>query len=495
MKNLVGYTWLSKKYNVVTVQPFRLVSTQAGKNRSDTLSWHMTYALKHEGVHLEFLNRLFKVIDQAELTAWINGEPSGQYARRAGFLYEWFTQRTLDFPGVSVGNYISLIDSEEYFASDSPINNPRWRVRDNLPGTRDYCPMVNRTAAVRAAEEYDCGKEIRLLEIEFGEDLLMRSAVWLSIKESMASFAIEREDKFVDRAKRFAAAMERYCGFYPDPLKAITELQKEILGSQALHYGKRKSPIFVGESGLDYTPRVYYIAPDWEATESMLAGLSAFIERTKDQSAVVRAAIMSFGFVYIHPMTDGNGRISRFLINDMLRRDGAIPDPFILPVSAAIMSSPKTRKAYDQVMDIFSKPFMLHYRDNYEFGVDRVGDDGVHYDFEFDAYEDADSAWRYPDFTKYVEYLVGILEQTINTEMRNEAGYLRSLTDARQGVKQFIEGPNADIDRIIRSIIDNKYKISNKLSKEFSLLLEPEVANGVINIVSGCFRVKYDTEV
>lgn len=488
MENPVGYRWLSKKYNITPVQPFRQVITQAGKNRSDTLAWHFTYALKHEGVHLEFLSRLFKVINQAELTDWTNGEPSGQYARRAGFLYEWFTDKTIDFPGVTVGNYIDMINCEEYFSSDSPSNIPRWRVRDNLPGTRHYCPMVYRTSAVCAAEDYDCGKEIRELEIEFGEDLLMRSAVWLSIKESMASFAIEREDKFVDRAKRFAAAMERYCGFYPDPLKAITELQKEILGPQALHYGIRKSPIFVGESGLDYTPRVHYIAPHWEATESMLTGLSAFSERTKDKSSVVRAAIMSFGFVYIHPMTDGNGRISRFFINDMLRRDGAIPDPFILPVSAAIMSSPKNRKAYDQVMDVFSKPFMLHYRDNYNFGVDKVGEDGVQYDFEFDAYEDADSAWRYPNFTTHVEYLAEVLEQTINIEMRNEAGYLRSLNDARYGIKQIIEGPNSDIDRIIRSIIDNKYKISNKLSKEFSLLLNTEIADNIINIVSGCFR-------
>ena len=42
---------------------------------------------------------------------------------------------------------------------------------------------------------------------------------------------------------------------------------------------------------------------------------------------MARAGIISFGFVYIHPMVDGNGRISRFLINDVLRRDGAVPTP------------------------------------------------------------------------------------------------------------------------------------------------------------------------
>ena len=192
MKNLVGYKWLSKKYNVSPVQSFEFksISDQAGKNRSDTLSWHITFALKHEGIHLEFLNRLFKVIEETELVDWITSEPSGQYARRAGFLYEWFADKSLACPSVKVGNYIDMIDSESYFTSDSPSNNSRWRVRDNLPGTRDYCPMVFRTNAVRAAETYDCGKEIKALEMEFGEDLLKRSVVWLSIKESMASFAI-----------------------------------------------------------------------------------------------------------------------------------------------------------------------------------------------------------------------------------------------------------------------------------------------------------------
>jgi len=143
MKNLVGYQWLSKKYNVSPVQSFEFksISDQAGKNRSDTLSWHITFALKHEGIHLEFLNRLFKVIEETKLVDWINSEPSGQYARRAGFLYEWFADKSLECPGVKMGNYIDMIDSESCFTSDSPSNNSRWRVRDNLPGTRDYCPM------------------------------------------------------------------------------------------------------------------------------------------------------------------------------------------------------------------------------------------------------------------------------------------------------------------------------------------------------------------
>lgn len=36
----------------------------------------------------------------------------------------------------------------------------------------------------------------------------------------------------------------------------------------------------------------------------------------------MRSAVAAFGFVYIHPLADGNGRVHRFLVNDILRRDG-----------------------------------------------------------------------------------------------------------------------------------------------------------------------------
>ena len=58
-------------------------------------------------------------------------------------------------------------------------------------------------------------------------------------------------------------------------------------------------------------------------------------------------------------MSDGNGRISRFLINDVLRRDKAIPAPFILPISATITGTVIDRRGYDEVLELFSKPLLI----------------------------------------------------------------------------------------------------------------------------------------
>ena len=439
-------------------------------------------------VHLEFLARLFDVAPVAELEAWVASEPTGQYARRAGFFFETLSGRRLTFPGVVAGNYVTALDDGAYVTASQPVNNPRWRVRDNLPGTRDYCPLVLRTERVRHAQAYDCAQHLRDLEAKFGADVLQRSAVWLTIKESRASFAIEHEERHVDRVQRFASVMEQRCGREAEPLSrdALAELQTQILGPRATRYGLRRSPVFVGEVD-GFTELVHYIAPHWDDTPALLSGLRSFAARTVGASPLVRAAVLSFGFVYIHPMSDGNGRISRFLINDVLRRDHAVPDPFILPVSATITSSVVNRRGYDQVLALFSKPLMRRYADAWRFGAEQVAEDGVHYNLQFDAYRDALPAWRYPDLTEHVEYLAQGVQATIELEMRKEAGTLRSLRAARERVKQVLEGPDSDIDRIIRSVRENGGALTKKLIKEFPPLADEAVAGEVVAAIQAAF--------
>lgn len=506
MADWIGYRWLAGRYGIEPAQPLR-IDSQLARSRAtvredgyvhefylptarpaDSLAGHLTFALKHEGVHLEFLARLFAQVPVDDLEQWIASEPTGQYARRTGFFYEFLTGRQLAFAGVTAGNYVNALDEEVYLTASTPENNGRWRVRNNLPGTRGYCPVVTRTERVRSAENYDCTQRLQALEAEFGADLLMRSAVWLTVKESRASFAIEHEEQHVDRVRRFAAVMEQRCGHYQSPLDeaSITELQREILGPRATRYGIRQSPVFVGEVD-GFMQVVHYIAPHWNDAPGMLAGLREFAARTARRSSLVRAAVLAFGFVYIHPMADGNGRISRFLINDVLRRDRAIPEPFILPVSATITSTTVNRRGYDQVLELFSRPFMRRYAAAYRFVAERIAEDGIPYNLEFDAYEDALAAWRYPDLTEHVEYLAHVIEVTIEQEMRKEAGYLRSLRAARERVKDVLEGPDSDIDRIIRSVRENAGQLSNKLKKTYPQLADPHIGAALAAAINAAF--------
>ena len=122
MGDEIGYAWLASTYDVDAVQPFS-VESRIGRARhtlehdgrrseaylesmrpAATLAGHLTFAFKHEGVHLEFLARLFQKLPPESLSEWVRSEPTGQYARRAGFLYEWLTGARLDIAETG-GNY------------------------------------------------------------------------------------------------------------------------------------------------------------------------------------------------------------------------------------------------------------------------------------------------------------------------------------------------------------------------------------------------------
>ncbi len=338
MPDWIGYRWLIERFGLTVTQALR-TETLIGCTRATvsdgtterrtvleplrpepTLAGHLSFALKHEGVHLEALSRLFAAAPATEVEDWIRREPTGRYARRTGFLYECLTGQRLDVPDTTRGNYVPVVDPELELVASTPINNIRWRVRDNLLGNAGFSPQVHLTPNTTQALAFNVGERIARLEEQFSADLVLRSAVWLTVKESRASFAIEHEDDKRDRVQRFAAVIEQRTGQSADPLNPaeLEALQREILGPNALHYGLRRSPVFVGETARFGEERLHYIGPHWDDVPSILTGLRELLTRTAGLSSVARAALVSFGFVYLHPMIDGNGRISRFLINDVL---------------------------------------------------------------------------------------------------------------------------------------------------------------------------------
>ncbi len=506
MDVLVGYSWLLSQYGIKLVQRLRtqsyIVTTSSRHTKTEdgytkeyfpenfipenSFSGHFTFALKNEGIHLELFSRLFEKIDPTELESWIEREPSGQYARRACFFYEWITGNQLNFDGVKTGNYVDALEEKKYFTGKSK-NNTRWRVRDNIPGNPNFAPVINRLQKVIEAEDFKCLPHLQELESEFGPDIIQRSSVWLTIKESRASFEIEREEKQVDRIRRFASVMAKKCGSLEDPLdpETLASLQQEILGPSATRYGIRRSPVFIGEID-NCIEIVHYIAPAHQVLINMLEGLKEFQLSTKGKSSTIRAAAISFAFVYIHPMSDGNGRISRFLINDILRKDESLP--FILPISATITNSIASRKSYDDILETFSKHFMMYYNSSYSFGEDRIEEDGIKTNFNFDEYKDALHAWRYLDLTDHTIYMYDILKNTIDVEMRKEAKQIREILSCRAAVKEVIEGPDQDIDRIVRSVRDNN-KVSKKLKKDFPILENKEIESSVIEAIDSILEV------
>ena len=510
-ENLVGGAWLVAAYGIELVMPLVVQSRIGGRRATHeangirtetfvesmrpqaTLRGHLTFHLKHEEPHLELLSRLFERVDPMVLITWINNEPGGQYARRAGFLFEWLTGRQLEVDAPIAGPYVDVVDPRKVVAASHgrSVRNRRWRVHDNLPGTPAFCPIIRRNADFDQAAAVDLQRLLNDLASEFGAETLMRSAVWMTLRESKASFAIEGEADQSDRIKRFADVLAHRTGKGAIPLDdaALATLQSAILGKRTTlqTFGIRQSPVFVGEV-MRYQEVVHYVAPPAEDLHAMLAGLAVFWERTQGQSTVMRSAVVAFGFVYLHPLADGNGRVHRFLINDVLRRDGVVEEPLILPVSALITHDAAERRAYDQVLDTISRPLMSALADGYEFTpLQTTWPDGVRSNFVFRGDAIARPVWRYPDVTRHVSYLADVLKRTIHDEMREESHYLRSHAQARAMIKDIVEMPDPQIDRIIRSVEANQGSLSNALATEMPILTEPGIWDALVQAVRQAF--------
>eukprot|EP01030_Chromulinospumella_sphaerica_P001526 gene1526-1497_t len=106
-------------------------------------------------------------------------------------------------PGAILRTYVDVLDERKLVAAspDRSVPNRRWRVRDNLPGTPAFCPLVRKTSELDAAAAVDIRGLLDELASEFGEDVQIKS-----------SFAMEGEADQSDRIQRFADVLARRMG-------------------------------------------------------------------------------------------------------------------------------------------------------------------------------------------------------------------------------------------------------------------------------------------
>ena len=67
------------------------------------------------------------------------------------------------------------------------------------------------------------------------------------------------------------------------------------------------------------------------------------------------AATISFGFVFIHPFVDGNGRLHRYIMHHILAKKKFTQQGVIFPVSASILEHIDD---YKTVLESYSLPLL-----------------------------------------------------------------------------------------------------------------------------------------
>jgi hypothetical protein len=137
------------------------------------LGGHLTFALKYEGLDLGVLKALFQAAGPVPLEAVVRATPTGSYARRVWFLYEWLLGTRLDLPDADKGGHALVVDPSLQWAAPS-ATSPRHRVKNNLPGTPLFCPMISWTDTLRALVAHNLAERARAAVAQVPADLLAR---------------------------------------------------------------------------------------------------------------------------------------------------------------------------------------------------------------------------------------------------------------------------------------------------------------------------------
>ena|SRR5438067_69086 len=139
------------------------------------------------------------------------------------------------------------------------------------------------------------------------------------------------------------------------------------------------------------------------------------------------AAAAAFGFVFIHPFVDGNGRIHRFLVHNVLSKMNFTPHGVLFPVSAAML---RDMASYERVLEAFSRS--IHPLIQYEMDADQ----------KLTVLNETADLYRYFDATVQTEYLFDCIEDTISSDLKRELDFLKFFDAAVKSVLNIVDMPN-----------------------------------------------------
>lgn len=427
---------------------------------------HLKFALKHEGVNLEVLSALFQAAPTRDLAAWIKKSPTSRYTRTAWFLYEWLLKKELPVSDLNRGNYFPVLDQKKYYTlprEKGANGEKRYRVLNNLLGTPTYCPFVRRTDELSRFEGLRLDKRAADLIKPYPAELLYRAAQYLYAKETKSSYAIEHLTSDKRRTARFVGLLQQAGELDCFTEAGLIHLQNVIVEDRYAATGFRDFQNYVGQSLGPMRELVHYVPPKPENLPGLMEGWMSTCRRLQAEAVhpVLTATVAGFGFVFLHPFDDGNGRLHRFLLHHVLAAGAFSPPGMVFPVSATML---KQMSRYDAALETYSREIAKHV----EYELDDEGGMTVT--------NDTLRFYRYPDLTVQAEALFGFIQETIETEMVSELEYLAAFDSATKRIRRVVDMPDRRLSLFIRLCLQGKGRLSKSKRKQFKELTDKECA-------------------
>jgi hypothetical protein len=429
----------------------------------NTVGDHLEFALKYDGINLAILAKIFSEIIEKELLEYIQSKYTGKHVRIIWFLFEFLTGRLLPIDDLKLGNYFDLLDPDRYYTISSPVKVPRQRIYNNLLGGSHFCPVIRRTDILSRFERKNFPERCSNLLSGYSQQLLKRALGYLYAKETRSSFEIEhikpsptRTDCFI--ALLQSAGKEDFCR-----KDRLIDIQNSIVDPRFKNTDYHKNQNFVGETFAWERERIHFISPRPDDLSELMEGLiySHGLMKTGNVSPVIHAAAISYGFVFLHPFEDGNGRIHRFLIHNLLALKGFTPEGLIFPVSATMLENPGD---YDSSLEEYSNKILPLIK----YSIDENGN--------LTVFNDTAVWYQYIDMTAQAEALYSFIEVTIDKALKEELEFLASYDRTKKAIQATVDMPDKLIDLFIRFCLQNNGRLSERKYKNlFNFLTKDEI--------------------
>jgi len=478
----IGFTWLKEKLNIQgfrlthesyigTIDKTELSSTntvvRTFKSKYDVSTdnpmYHLEFALKYDDLNLALIKEVFTYVDHQTILDYIKANPNRKYPRIIGYLYEFTGGKSIEVD-VTTTNYDDILDSSRYVTGNI-AKIPKWKVNDNLLGSNKYCPVIRRTTELSELLDWNIEEAIENLKQEYSPEIFNRASYYLYKKESKSSSEIEKEDPSQDRMERFIVLLED-AGQKPfeESLseKELVRLQNIIVDPRYAVDGFRDYQNYVGQTMRDNTQKIHFVCPPPQFVRSLMQGIVDLNKKCTSIETIIKATMVSFGYVYTHPFEDGNGRIHRFLIHDILIRDGIVPTSTILPVSAQILAH---MNDYDTTLELVSK--LIERKAKYD-----INDSG---EMTVNNASEIEALYRFPDLTKHTVFLARAIQSTINKDVPEELFFLQCYDELKRDIHNIVDMPDKKVDRMILFLYQNKGKLATRKRNFFVELSDNEI--------------------
>jgi hypothetical protein len=423
----------------------------------------LTFALKHEETDLLVLKRIFDAVPQGVMDAFVRSAPTGIPARRAWFFYEGLTSKTLDVPDAPMVSAVDALDTKRYFTARVQLSK-RHRVRDNLLGTTQFCPVIRRTEALQAFVDLGLGEKAKAAVGRVSAHLLGRAASFLLLADSRASFEIEGERPPSNRLERWGRAVLQ-AGKHSLTMEEVVRLHGVLIEDMRFsRAGLRSDGVFLGERDHDGNPLPEFIGARPDDLEDLMSGLINTNNRMRDAGLdpVLQATATAFGFVDIHPLQDGNGRLHRCLIHHVLAERKFTPPGMVFPVSSVMLDR---IDEYRKTLQAHSGSLMVHIK--WQPTPDR----------NVAVLNDTADLYRFFDCTDEAEFLYSCVQQTVEHDLPREVDYLRRHDEAMRRIMDTVELPDRVAQDLIMFVRHNAGTLPNRRRRnEFASLSDGEIS-------------------